>query len=65
MTIVQLYAKLDKILVRKEHSMCTDCGQIEPVHPGDGIPASTFVMALEMMAKRHVGCRLPIGKDKA
>ena len=57
-----MLAKLDKINVRKDDAMCTDCGAIEPIHPGHGTQASAFIMALEMMAKRHMGCSLPKAK---
>lgn len=48
---------LETLLVRKHHVLCTRCGKHEPVHPGDGMPAVTFIMALKLMAARHLGCR--------
>jgi hypothetical protein len=51
-----LLAKLDKINVRKDDCLCTDCGGMEPIHPGNGTPASAFIMALRLMAERHMGC---------
>lgn len=48
------------ILVRKEHVMCARCATIEPVHPGDGTPLPSFVMALALVAKRHAHCKSPM-----
>lgn len=47
---------LDRLIVRKEHVLCTQCGEVEPVHPGDGTPASTFIVALQAVAVRHRAC---------
>lgn len=41
------------LIVRKDHLFCTKCFAIEPVHPGDGTPISTFLMALQDAARRH------------
>lgn len=57
-------AKLDKLVVRKEGLLCTDCGATDPVHPGDGVPASAFIMALEMAAKRHIGCSVALRRTQ-
>lgn len=50
-------AALDHLVVRKDSVLCTTCGKTEPVHPGDGTPASTFIMALKQLAIIHSGCR--------
>jgi len=50
---------LDRLIVRKEHLLCTQCGTIEPIHPGDGTPASSFILALEAAARRHRSCGFP------
>jgi hypothetical protein len=50
------WSALEKFIIRKDHVMCTQCCRTEPVHVGDGTPASTFIMALEMMAERHLDC---------
>lgn len=47
---------LDRLIVRKDELRCTQCGQAEPVHPGDGTPASTFITALKLAAERHSYC---------
>lgn len=47
---------LDRLIVRKEHLLCTRCGAVEPVHPGNGTPATTFIAALERAALRHRDC---------
>jgi len=41
------------LIVRKDHVLCTICGCIEPVHPGDGTPLPTFVIALMLLVGRH------------
>lgn len=47
---------LDNLIVRKEHLLCTQCGKTEPVHPGHGTPARTFIVALQYAAMRHRDC---------
>ncbi len=48
---------LDRLIVRKNCVVCCRCGGIEPVYPGDGTPARTFMIALENVAKRHRDCK--------
>jgi len=55
---------MQHLVVRKEHTLCTRCGGIEPVYPGDGTPAITFVVALELMADRHWCCSFESRKRK-
>lgn len=50
---------LGRLLIRKDHVMCTNCCKIETVHVGDGTPAVAFILALGLMARRHVRCRKP------
>lgn len=50
---------LYQLIVRKEHVACVVCGKTEPVHPGDGTPAETFIMALEAVGERHAKCQPP------
>ncbi len=47
----------ERLIVRKEHVLCTRCGTIEPVHPGHGTPMPAFISALESVACRHAKCR--------
>jgi len=44
---------LSPLIVRKDHVACTVCGCIEPIHPGDGTPIDTFILALEIAKMRH------------
>lgn len=41
------------LLVRKDHIFCTRCFAIEPIHPGDGTPISTYIIALQEASRRH------------
>jgi len=47
---------LQYLTVHKEHLLCTKCYEIEPIHPGDGTPAISFITALELAAIRHADC---------
>lgn len=44
---------MEAMIVRKDHLVCTKCATIEPLHPGDGTPAPTFVWAIILAAQRH------------
>lgn len=42
------------LIVRKDGVLCTECAAVLPVHPGEsGTPLGTFLIALEMVARRH------------
>jgi len=60
---IEMRNQLERILVRKEHALCTQCFTIEPIHPGDGTPATAFISALELMAYRHRECK-PANRGK-
>lgn len=49
-------AALNGLIVRTDHLACLLCGAIEPVYPGHGTPASTFIAALILAAERHAYC---------
>jgi hypothetical protein len=55
---------LTYLTVRKEHLMCMKCYEIEPIHPGDGTPAISFITALELAAIRHADCALALQRSK-
>lgn len=55
---------LEKMIVRKDHVLCTRCCKSEPIHPGDGTPAVSFIWALERMAERHRKCE-PVGVHRS
>jgi hypothetical protein len=48
--------KLSHLIVRKDHSLCTNCFKIEPVHCGDGTALDTMIMGYEFLALRHQNC---------
>jgi hypothetical protein len=56
---ITLMVTLDSLLCRKDHVLCVRCCKIEPIHLGDGMPARTYIAALEMMAIRHRTCLPP------
>lgn len=41
------------LLVRKDHVACTICGEIVPVHPGDGTPMTSFLLGLARVLGMH------------
>ena len=56
---------LDRLIVRKEHTLCTQCFEIIPVHPGDGTPASSFILALQNIARQHRACSPSKKRERA
>lgn len=42
-----------QLLVRADHLFCPVCGAVEPIHPGDGTPLMTYLVALARAADRH------------
>jgi hypothetical protein len=52
-----LLLTLDHLIVRKDGLLCPSCGKTDPVHPGNGTPASAFIAALKSAAERHKKCR--------
>lgn len=48
---------LQRLLIRKEHVLCTRCGAIEPVHPGDGIPALAYIQGITRLVELHAFCK--------
>jgi uncharacterized protein YuzE len=41
------------LLVRKDTVLCTVCHSIAPIHPGDGTPLPTYLMALDAFLHDH------------
>jgi hypothetical protein len=53
---VTLHDALGALLIRKEHVLCTRCGEMEPINPGHGTPAPAFISAVTTMAILHLDC---------
>lgn len=47
---------LMRLVIRKDHTLCTNCYLMEPVYVGDGTGARAFIQGLQMMADRHRNC---------
>lgn len=41
------------LVVRKNGVLCTRCGTIDPVHPGNGTPLPSFLVGLHGYVTRH------------
>jgi len=38
---------LTHLIVRRDHILCTICKTAIPIHPGDGTPLGSYLMALK------------------
>ena len=47
---------LSRLLVRRDSVLCTRCGEVLPIHAGDGTPAVAFIIALQIAADKHMKC---------
>ena len=41
------------LLVRRDGLLCTVCGELEPIHPGDGTPLPAMLHAFKSATRRH------------
>lgn len=41
------------LLVRKNDVLCTVCGQVLPIHPGDGTPLPALLNAYDTAKSQH------------
>lgn len=41
------------LIVRRDGVICSICGDLVPVHPGDGTPLPALLVALEDVRRRH------------
>jgi hypothetical protein len=55
---------VDRLIVRTDSVLCTHCGQSEPLHPEDGTPMRTFVIALLGMVQRHRDCKFLVFRPR-
>lgn len=41
------------LIARQDHLLCAVCGEVEPVHAGNGTPLPSLLLAYAMAIERH------------
>lgn len=45
------------LLVRKDGVLCTVCGAVAPVHPGNGTPLPSIIHGYQTVVRQHPAAR--------